>query len=307
LQRNLGRNAVVADRGPSPAVANDKVKTSAAVLRSVSPAVKVEPVVSSPVSIPQPKAADIVKVHGKGKDPVLQLLRDLPTPQRGVDKTKPRLPTFPPPPSNPDVKYDIRSARGGRGGQVTAVASLWASGAPLVDAKKPAKSDKTSDDRPAVKHLRSIAESPSKSFAGVDENKPTTQRPFDRQHLRPIAESPVSSSIPTPPPDPSSDLDNNHKARRVAPMIKSASVPAILSSSHAKPTLSSTASLARPTRPPGNHIPPAKLQDTTVSEARSQPHTPNSPALSKPPPPGDLAFGQARLRDLIRKYQGQAS
>ncbi|KAJ3481410.1 hypothetical protein NLJ89_g12216 [Agrocybe chaxingu] len=39
-----------------------------------------------------------------------------------------KLPTFPPP-LDSEVKYDIRSARGGRGGKVTSVANLWASGA----------------------------------------------------------------------------------------------------------------------------------------------------------------------------------
>lgn len=41
-------------------------------------------------------------------------------------KQKPQSPNLPPPRVDPEVKYDIRSARGGRGGKVTQVASLWA-------------------------------------------------------------------------------------------------------------------------------------------------------------------------------------
>lgn len=47
--------------------------------------------------------------------------------QDGPPKKNGRLPLFPPPPQQEDGKYDVRSARGGRGGKVTHVASLWAS------------------------------------------------------------------------------------------------------------------------------------------------------------------------------------
>ncbi|KAF8963101.1 hypothetical protein BDZ97DRAFT_1821755 [Flammula alnicola] len=69
------------------------------------------------------KTAEVVQANAvspppPNKDPVYPPLKG-------------RVPTvFPlPKPIDPEVKYDIRSARGGRGGKVTAVANLWSSGA----------------------------------------------------------------------------------------------------------------------------------------------------------------------------------
>jgi hypothetical protein len=113
------------------------------------------------------------------------------------------------------------------------------------------------------------------------------------------------SSSSAPEPDPSlADLT----ARR-ARLIKSQSVPAAVSSSHATPMLSSTASLARSGPLPDRRKAPIKLPPT-ISE--SQPEisqsTPRVAAVGSPQPSkGDLAFGQARLRDLIKKYQGPAT
>ncbi|TFK21478.1 hypothetical protein FA15DRAFT_623931 [Coprinopsis marcescibilis] len=110
------------------------------------------------------------------------------------------------------------------------------------------------------------------------------------------------------------------------PIIKSTSVPAVISSSHAVPVLSSTASLARPAvatpRVTANVV--SKTSDFVVPKS-DRPSTDRrlgiSPSLapiassnassSVPPstksPPPDLAFGQARLRDLIKKYQSQTT
>ncbi|KAF6759747.1 hypothetical protein DFP72DRAFT_884047 [Ephemerocybe angulata] len=129
------------------------------------------------------------------------------------------------------------------------------------------------------------------------------------------------------------------------PVIKATSVPAMISSSHATPVLSSTASLARPAgASPAPRLTTglrasasatsllSKDKDkpkvdsssvsvnaggvvgkrTTLAPAKLVMDNLPSPAASgmasptKSPPP-DLAFGQARLRDLIRKYQTQAS
>lgn len=88
-----------------------------------------------------------------------------------------------------------------------------------------------------------------------------------------------------------------------APVVKGASDPAVVSSSHAVPTLSTTASLARPQRPVAH-----KLGDVAPFSASGL-VTAASPADgARPASPSkrvDLAFGQARLRDLIKKYQGQ--
>jgi hypothetical protein len=104
--------------------------------------------------------------------------------------------------------------------------------------------------------------------------------------------------------------------RGVKPVIKGTSDPAVVSSSHAVPHLSSTASLARP---------PGHQQITGIQKRLNQPPRPinlptvlttSQPSLSSasgmpsdaprpvsPSKPTDLAFGQARLRDLIKKYQ----
>jgi hypothetical protein len=177
-----------------------------------------------------------------------------------------------PPPSHPDVKYDVRSARGGRGGKVTAVASIWASGA--------AQPNNDGAAKPSDPVQKSLAVPP--------------QRPTSKS---PLSDRPASSQQPKL-------LDLPGRRR---PVIKSSSVP-IISSSHATPTLSSTASLARPS--PTTAVKSVKVPPT-ISETYSEVGKVR-PASAKihtdrPPPPGDLAFGQARLRDLIKKYQGQAT
>ncbi|KAF8324374.1 hypothetical protein F5887DRAFT_1165859 [Amanita rubescens] len=56
---------------------------------------------------------------------------------------------------DPEVKYDVRSARGGRGGQVTAIAAFWAAAA-AKDASKDAASRGTSTDVPSRKQTAPI-------------------------------------------------------------------------------------------------------------------------------------------------------
>ncbi|GLB44769.1 hypothetical protein LshimejAT787_1801060 [Lyophyllum shimeji] len=103
-------------------------------------------------------------------------------------------------------------------------------------------------------------------------------------------------------------------AKRPRPMIKSSSVAAVISSSHATPMLSSTASLARPSPHKGGS--PAIKVPPTIGEAKSDSatrvatqFTPKASGSSAKAVPvgGEMAFGQARLRDLIKKYQGQAA
>ncbi|KAG2145339.1 uncharacterized protein EDB93DRAFT_1288354 [Suillus bovinus] len=158
-----------------------------------------------------------------------------------------------PQPPGPEVKYDVHSARGGKGGRVTEVASLWA-----------AKADTT----------------PNRASQLV--KKPVN-------HGRKL---PVKSHGPA---------DTSREGRGKA--TKATTVPAVISSSHAVPMLSSTASLARAspntqtlaTRP----LPP--MISETISNLTSVVKTP-IPGVTRTH--GDLGFGQARLRDLIKKYQG---
>ncbi|KAH6901199.1 hypothetical protein BKA70DRAFT_1309744 [Coprinopsis sp. MPI-PUGE-AT-0042] len=104
------------------------------------------------------------------------------------------------------------------------------------------------------------------------------------------------------------------------PIIKSTSVPAMISSSHAVPVLSSTASLARPApsapRVATDLVNGRRQIDIGRSGAKAVVDRPApEPAVAAPAqavpitksPPPDLAFGQARLRDLIKKYQTQAN
>ena len=102
-----------------------------------------------------------------------------------------------------------------------------------------------------------------------------------------------------------------------------------LSSSIATPVLSSTASLAHPpgSRARASASTPTPTSSTPVAASRRAP-SPRAPAPPLPPSQpqpqpqaagwraplvsgaglkADLAFGQARLRDLIRRYQGQAT
>jgi hypothetical protein len=118
----------------------------------------------------------------------------------------------------------------------------------------------------------------------------------------------------------------------IPPSTNPASV--VLSSSHAVPHLSSTASLARPHA--FRNVPPTAINTaipassskqaaasslprifpTMLSTSKSAPslQAKASDTLSTPPPRvgspsklADLSFGQARLRDLIKKYQGQGA
>ncbi|KAH8827574.1 hypothetical protein DL96DRAFT_1680026 [Flagelloscypha sp. PMI_526] len=155
--------------------------------------------------------------------------------------------------------YDIRSARGGRGGKVTAVREIW---------------------------------NTSGSAA-------------------PSAVTPPSPSTPTP----TTTTKDNRRQSAPGP-AKSLSVPALLSSSTADAVLSTTASLARPV-PRNQHRITKSLggspgTTTTTSEPggglRNKLTSIAEVVGRQPPAPtkstGDLAFGQARLKDLIKKYQG---
>ena len=351
-----------------------------------------------------------------------------------------RLPLFPPkPPVDPEVKYDIRSARGGRGGKVTAVANLWASGAiteqattdhtkvklntveagkvkevtqkgnefmqrvveekqKMVQDEMKAKPEASSKDTKLMlktdKKLFSAAlmtpapagrpggvkalgvtkpmppstapkpaivpnSSPSRP-AAAGPSKPLLEAQ-KRPDSRPTFQDPASLKPPTVPLQkrPAMAMSNPGPARgrqtasgKSTPMLTSLSTPpspgskppdvapkgglktmpaivptltnpatAVVSSSHAVPHLSSTASLARP-HPPSSvttHAPratnvkfPALLSASISAPSLVTPRSTKTP----PPPPSsqsssnklsDLSFGQARLRDLIKKYQTQGT
>ncbi|KAF9477727.1 hypothetical protein BDN70DRAFT_880830 [Pholiota conissans] len=308
------------------------------------------------------------------------------------------------PPQKPvdvEVKYDIRSARGGRGGKVTAVANLWSSGAinsnangkgkeipkpangvedtktsaplpakPLRTERKlfsaavmtpapplPKRVPNTSDNatskppkdaqkRPDARAVfaspsRPIPASSSRSSPGpkksVSSNAlstPTSGGPSGLNLSRKSSEAlvqkrpatalakPFALSKPTPTTNLSTSNSSEQPlqskvapgfaARALKPVIKASSDPAVVSSSHAVPTLSTTASLARPQisgpqkSAQGNGRPVKLPAVFSTPSTGSLVGTPSEvPRPASPSKPVDLVFGQARLKDLIKKYQGQ--
>ncbi|KAI0926445.1 hypothetical protein AcV5_008907 [Taiwanofungus camphoratus] len=215
----------------------------------------------------------------------------------------PRLAVGSPRSDSPEVRYDIRSARGGRGGKVTAAAAIWASAAQQSEKVDVTKLKHVSAKRLDVALLQPTRSPPSES--PVHSKSPISS---DRSSVPvgPPAKSAKTSGSTTPTQldvIPFSATDLTAKRAR---MIKSTSVPAIISSSLATPMLSSTASLARPSPPLIDRDKANHRLSPAVSEG--QPSLNAKSTTAKPPPiKGDLAFGQARLRELIKRYQGQAN
>lgn len=158
----------------------------------------------------------------------------------------------------------------------------------------------------------------------------------------PARVSPIPAPVKQPPSNPAKEKEKEKEVSRPprarfgfglgAAAAATPSSPAV-SSSIATPVLSSTASLARPptntttttttttaTQPAMTNNAPSSLQ-----QAQSRPHPRPQPALTPAPAPApaagqrppmvnggglkaaELAFGQARLRDLIKRYQGQTA
>lgn len=195
----------------------------------------------------------------------------------------------------PGQRYDIRSARGGRGGKVTAVAAIWASAATTSKDK----GEPTPKLLPAK--VRRPVRRPSKEQVVKDTapNIPHRFPPISKPKKVPSKED-VTTTEATP-------VTVANLSSKRARMVKSTSVPAIVSSSLATPMLSSTASLARPPVPSAERT---KL-DAQVSQMsrgmRSIPEGKPEPPAKPPEPKVELAFGQARLRELIKRYQGQSN
>ena len=222
----------------------------------------------------------------------------------------------------PDLaaKYDIRSARGGKGGRVTAVAAIWAAGE-----KQNGSADRSTPNpwtqpfapgKPVIAPKPTIAPRP----AGLSTTKPMVSNPA----LRRIDIGKVKPTQGVSNPHASQDDEEetptkgtNHTRAR---MIKSSSVPAVISSSTAIPMISSTASLVRPSGSSPIRERPGKISrglntriptieedvasdSTSVGAGRTRGGE-GKPQVVGSPTKTDLAFGKARLRDLIKKYQG---
>ncbi|KAF9230032.1 hypothetical protein BU15DRAFT_84142, partial [Melanogaster broomeanus] len=154
---------------------------------------------------------------------------------------------------DPEVKYDVRSARGGKGGKVTQVASLWAS--------KASTSDATAKKTPT----------------------PPPPRPIRKPVPNVLTKAPLSTAATATNANGPTSLRDAHGLDKGAKPAKATTGPSAANKSR-------SANLA---------LPP--MVSETVSDARNLARSPG-------PKPGrqlgDLAFGQARLRDLIKKYQG---
>ena len=257
----------------------------------------------------------------------------------------PKLPIAPRPPpmkspkllplpllAEPDaLKYNVKSARGGKGGKVTSVAAIWAAkgqanGAPPV--VKPIAVQKSNDGSQGVATagVRTAAStSPRRTAAPVPTAKPealslrkTSVPPLSPKVVLPqsdrpppVAGTPATVFQPTqayPPLATSSGRPDNR-------LMKAISVPAKLSSSIAAASLSSTATLARPviskpTAFPSSASAPVFANEVVRSpglgaKRRSfQPLPPSVEEQRAKSPPAEISFGQAKLKDLIRKYQG---
>jgi len=230
----------------------------------------------------------------------------------------------------PDLaaKYDARSARGGRGGRVASVAAIWAAaekqtGSTDLPTSKP-WTKPNAPEKPVIAPKQTEPTSVPKP-AGLSVTKPTpsTKPAVTNLALRRIDVGKVKPTQGVSNPHTGQEDEEespikgaNHTRAR---MIKSTSVPAVISSSTAIPMISSTASLVRPSGSSPLRERPGKIsrglstriptiEEGVVSDSTSvgagrtrggegRPHVVGSPTKT------DLAFGQARLRDLIRKYQ----
>ena len=225
----------------------------------------------------------------------------------------------------PDLaaKYDIRSARGGRGGQVSAVAAIWAAAEKKngsIDLPTPEPWMKPNAPANSIAAPKPIKPGLALRPGGLSATKPTIVNPalrkIDMGKAKPIKGVSDSGAGQEDEEESPPERSNHTRAR----MIKSSSVPAVISSSTAIPMISSTASLVRPPGSSPVRDRPGKIgrglstriptieediasDSTSVGTGRPKGGEGRSRATGSPSKT-ELAFGQARLRDLIRKYQG---
>ena len=265
---------------------------------------------TAPVVVSQPNP------HSSGFIPVATLRRAPISLTPGPAPVRRLAYRFPPNPAV-EAKYDIKSARGGRGGQVTAVASIWAEATKATSAgtstpTPPRAMPEGPNNGNAVRTARTRTAAANKFTSTPTPIKPMTDaKDEDKRALGTAA----AGKERDPPRAPRARFGLGSAAAATP------SSPA-LSSSIATPVLSSTASLARPPLSPAS-TPSANHSDSSPPSSqplRPKPHPhpqslTSSPAVGQQRPPlvngggfkTELAFGQARLRDLIKRYQGQAS
>jgi hypothetical protein len=275
-----------------------------------------------------------------------------------------------PPPSQMEVKYDFKSARGGRGGRVTSVAAIWAEAAKAADSSTSASAGSGSGavtptlsptptpmqrqakpSRPAAAKGPKAAQTKAAATpAAAASNKVPIKPMTSIVNFMPASPIPVPivpARTPRPmvrqsPSAPTKEKEKEKDSRPPRALFglgaAAAATPSspALSSSIATPVLSSTASLARPPLATttttmtqlamnNNNTPsPSSSPLRPAAQTHPYPHPPHpsppsqpapAPAAGQRPPivngggfkAAELAFGQARLRDLIKRYQGQTA
>ncbi|KAH9063558.1 hypothetical protein EDB87DRAFT_1575346 [Lactarius vividus] len=285
-------------------------------------------------SKPNPRSSGFISVATLRRAPItLPAPESAPTAQSNV----PRVANRYQPPPQVEMKYDVKSARGGRGGRVTAVASIWAEATKAGGASAPTQVAKATNPAP-----KAVAHKSDKSVVSTPKPAPAPQT----KSVKPMASIVRAAKVddgriligrgrpaaPAAPVTAKAEKEDAPPATARVPRalfglgVAAAATPSspALSSSIATPVLSSTASLAQPpgartrARVPSPTPPPA-IAAAVRGTPSPQPQPPPSqqpqaatagwraPLVSGAGLKADLAFGQARLRDLIRRYQGQAA
>ncbi|THH33468.1 hypothetical protein EUX98_g720 [Antrodiella citrinella] len=250
-----------------------------------------EPVTET-VAQPNPRSSGFVPIstlRANRRDPPVPTTKDTSDVVKLPSNLQKYLPVYPPRSLDPEVRYDVRSARGGRGGKVAAVTALWASATQTPS--QPSQTPRPSVSTKVMKPTPFTSKPPAER---KQEGKPAPTPVPPRLKERPSPRQPTATSNTT-------DVAPRLPAKRT----KAAFSPAIVSSSLATPMLSSTASLARPPALTTDRIRFKNQVSSTVTDIRE-----GVPVVSPKPVPvvkTEMAFGQARLKELIKKYQGQAS
>ncbi|KAH9010723.1 hypothetical protein EDB85DRAFT_2148702 [Lactarius pseudohatsudake] len=257
-------------------------------------------------SKPNPRSSGFISVATLQRAPItLPAPESAPTAQSNPRRVVNRYQA----PPQVEMKYDVKSARGGRGGRVTPVASIWAEatkargGSALTQAAKATKA----------------TGNPAQPKAAAHKATRTLSRPRSRhQTTTDVSSSAAADPQPAPVSSKAEKEDAPPVAARVpralfGPGVAAAATPSspALSSSIATPVLSSTASLAQPPA-----IAAAASCGTPSPQPLPHPSQQSQPAVAAgwrallvggAGLKADLAFGQARLRDLIRRRRGQAA
>ncbi len=247
------------------------------------------------------------------------------------------------PPSQVEMKYGVKSARGGRGGRVTAVAAIWAEASKAADFSASASAGSGSpvatptlaptqvprqanaSRPPAAKSSKAVQPRGTPTAATGSPNK-VPIKPMT-SIVDPMRASPIPALVKhVPAKEKEKEKEVSRPPRTLFGFglgVAAAATPSspALSSSIATPVLSSTASLARPpvtaptttTQPTMNNGTPSPPSPPAQSHPHPRSQPVPTPAAGQRPPmvngggfkAAELAFGQARLRDLIKRYQGQ--